>query len=74
MADEGTQTILEKLDKQNSINMNYQNENDNGFNTVQADLKEVKAQLAKLTEMLSAFQGENDNSFTDILNWINKEK
>ena len=74
MADEGTQTILEKLDKQNSINMNYQNENDNGFNTVQADLKEVKAQLAKLTEMLSAFQGENDNSFTDILNWINKDK
>jgi len=74
MADEGTQTILEKLDKQNSINMNYQNENDNGFNTVQADLKEVKAQLDKLTEMLSAFQGENDNSFTDILNWINKEK
>ena len=54
--------------------MNYQNENDNGFNTVQADLKEVKAQLDKLTEMLSAFQGENDNSFTDILNWINKDK
>jgi peptidoglycan hydrolase CwlO-like protein len=74
MADEGAQTILEKLDKQNSINMNYQNENDNGFNTVQADLKEVKAQLDKLTEMLSAFQGENDNSFTDILNWINKDK
>jgi len=74
MADTDTQTILEKLDKQNSINMNYQNENDNGFNTVQADLKEVKAQLGKLTEMLSAFQGENDNSFTDILNWINKEK
>jgi predicted nuclease with TOPRIM domain len=74
MADADTQAILEKLDKQNSINMNYQNENDNGFNTVQADLKEVKAQLAKLTEMLSAFQGENDNSFTDILNWINKDK
>tara|TARA_Y100000310_G_scaffold295768_1_gene327425 strand:- start:521 stop:745 length:225 start_codon:yes stop_codon:yes gene_type:complete len=74
MADTDTQTILEKLDEQNSINMNYQNENDNGFNTVQADLKDIKAQLAKLTEMLSAFQGENDNSFTDILNWINKEK
>ena len=41
---------------------------------IQADLKEIKAQLNKLTEMLSAFQGENDNSFTDILNWINKEK
>ena len=69
-----TKTILDKIDKQNFINMNYQNENDNSFNTLISKAEELQKSVDKLSQMLQDFQGENDNSFTDILNWINKEK
>ena len=42
-----TQTILDKIDKQNFINMNYQNEEDNGFNTTIAKLDEILKLLNK---------------------------
>mgnify|MGYP003956833575 CR=1 FL=1 len=34
----------------------------------------LQKSVDNLSQMLQDFQGENDNSFTDILNWINKEK
>ena len=73
---DGTKQILAKIDKQNFINMNYQNENDNGFNSVEASQKailnkliEIEAKVEFNTKLLSEFQGQNDNSFTDLLNY-----
>mgnify|MGYP003148390865 CR=1 FL=1 len=42
-----TKTILDKIDKQNFINMNYQNEEDNGFNSTLAKLDEILKLLKK---------------------------
>ena len=42
-----TKTILDKIDKQNFINMNYQNENDNGFNSTLSKLDEILKLLNK---------------------------
>ena len=73
---DGTKQILAKIDKQNFINMNYQNENDNGFNSVEASqkailnkLSEIEAKVEFNTKLLSEFQGQNDNSFTVLLNY-----
>jgi|TARA_R100000656_G_scaffold36933_1_gene31349 hypothetical protein len=45
-----TQTILDKIDKQNFINMNYQNENDNGFNSTLSKLNDILELLQKHVE------------------------
>ena len=42
-----TKTILDKIDKQNFINMNYQNENDNGFNSTLSKLNDILELLHK---------------------------
>ena len=42
-----TQTILDKIDKQNFINMNYQGENDNGFNSTLSKLNDILELLQK---------------------------
>ena len=42
-----TKTILAKIDKQNFINMNYQNENDNGFNSTLSKLNDILELLQK---------------------------
>jgi len=42
-----TKTILAKIDKQNFINMNYQNENDNGFNSTLSKLNDILELLHK---------------------------
>ena len=39
--------ILAKIDKQNFINMNYQNENDNGFNSTLSKLNDILELLQK---------------------------
>ena len=44
-----TQTILDKIDKQNFINMNYQNEND-GFNSTLSKLNDILELLQKHVE------------------------
>tara|TARA_R110002020_G_scaffold42341_3_gene124249 strand:+ start:408 stop:563 length:156 start_codon:yes stop_codon:yes gene_type:complete len=46
--------VIDKLDKQNFINMNYQNENDNSFNTL---ISKVNA-LQKSVDMLIQKLGE----------------
>ena len=42
-----TKTILAKIDKQNFINMNYQNENDNVFNSTLSKLNDILELLQK---------------------------
>ena len=45
--------VIDKLDKQNFINMNYQNENDNSFNTLISKVNQLQKAVDMLTEKLS---------------------
>ncbi len=44
--------VIDKLDKQNFINMNYQNENDNSFNTLITKVNALQKSIDILTEKL----------------------
>jgi hypothetical protein len=44
--------VIAKLDKQNFINMNYQNENDNSFNTLITKVNALQKSIDILTEKL----------------------
>ena len=48
-----TNDVIAKLDKQNFINMNYQNENDNSFNTLISKVNQLQKAVDMLTEKLS---------------------
>jgi len=44
--------VIAKLDKQNFINMNYQNENDNSFNTLISKVNQLQKSIDILTDKL----------------------
>ncbi len=63
MADEDTQDTVEGNDALNNV-----------LFEIAKNQQTIMDQNKSLLQNLLDGQGENNNSFTDILNWINKEK